>query len=98
MLDPELKSLVRLFPIWPTYNTDPKRQILKPASEAYILPSSVKWHKTRNSKFYLREENYNIPMHSNDNKIFTDLNVPKQNDYAFTFEDVEFPKEHDPGS
>jgi len=87
-----IKSLIRLWPIWPTLPDvlQPEEETpLKPVSCGYTLPKNFKRYRTKKSKFYF-EVQENI-----DRRIFNELNVPSRDLYSYTFEDVEFPEEYD---
>jgi hypothetical protein len=91
--DPDLKTLIRSLPIWPTLS-DPlqpnfTKPPLKPALLGYTLPRELKPYRTKNSKVYLdaKDEFYR--------RIFDELDVPERDLYKYTFEDVEFPNECD---
>src|SRR2546423_10913597 len=90
--NPDLKTLIRLLPIWPTLS-DPlqpdAKPTLKPAICGYTLPRDLKPYRTKNSKIYLdaKDDIYR--------RVFAELDVPERDLYKYTFEDVEFPSEYD---
>ncbi|CAI2189776.1 11810_t:CDS:2, partial [Funneliformis geosporum] len=91
--DPNLKPLVRSLPIWSMLsnlsNSDSNRQLLKPASGAYILPESFHQYRIRTSSIFLDAKEKIV------RRILTDLGVPTRTMYEYTFEDVEFPRNYD---
>ncbi|CAG8750263.1 15921_t:CDS:2, partial [Funneliformis mosseae] len=83
----ELKSLVRLFPIWENYSNSDSEKLLKPASCGFLLHHKIRWYKTRTSiHFFKYSPEYNLP-------TFLGLDVSYRDTYSYTFEDVEFPRE-----
>ncbi|CAG8710745.1 773_t:CDS:2, partial [Funneliformis mosseae] len=85
--DDELKSLVRLFPIWEHYSNSDSGKLLKPASCGFLLHSGIRWYKTRTSISFICYSPYDTI------STFVGLNVPYRDTNSYTFEDVEFPRE-----